>query len=414
MEPAPHFLQVGAAPVFVGDGVDDLVCRCAGSTLVRGHRPGTLLAISIECSACGAVTTTPGLDPGQVVPFGTRMVDRNRMPVREPLVLAPGMVLADRDELVRVDLLSQPRNVPAAPFDVTAATLATAAADYDRLSGGQLAAHRSAVPPDDDDDAAPGLAHLPIAWALGKLEANIETPGWWCLAKVPDTIAAAQLGAFREFLLVWGQHPLFPAMAAGAAATGFSTHSLAVFAAARCMAADGNRIGFVPPDRDERIDGFHITTGSTEAGSTGMESPERVAVLVRRFDRFDWPRGRDVQVAAARAATIDALIASQGRINVRRPGIVVLSVGSVLREHDPLIVEGIMQALHERGRRHRGLAAVALVMPKIYPTKRSDQVVFGWAYLPFGNPHHTGSGIRLASPEGAARPAGAMQAAPAG
>jgi hypothetical protein len=413
MEPAPHFLQVGAAPVFVGDGVDDLACRCAGSTLVRAHRPGTLLAISIECAACGAVTATPGLHTDQVVPFGARMVDRNRMPMSEPLVLAPGMVLVDRDELVRVDLLSQPRNVPAAPFDVTAATLAAAAAEYDRLSGGQLAAHRSAVPP-DDDDTAPGLARLPLAWALGKLEANIETPGWWCLAREGDTIAAAQLGAFREFQLVWAHHPLFPAMAAGAAATGFSTHALAVFAAARCMAADGNRIGFVPPDRGERIDGFHITTGSTETGS-----PERVAVQVRRFDRFDWPRGRDVQVAATRAATIDALIASQSRINVRRPGIVVLSVGSVLRQHDPLIIEGVTRALHERGRRHRGLAAVALVLPKIYPTARSDQVVFGWIFMPFANPYHTGSGIRLAAPQAAAAAAGAlqagaMQAAPAG
>jgi hypothetical protein len=314
------------------------------------------------------------------------------------------MVLADRDELVRVDLLSQPRNVPAAPFDMTAATLAAAAADYDRMSGGQLATHRAAVPPDDDDDAAPGLARLPLAWALGKLEPNIATPGWWCLAKVPDTIATAQLGTFREFRLVWGEHPLFPAMAAGAAATGFSTHSLAVFAAARCMAADGNRIGFVPPDRGERIDGFHIVTGSTET-----DVPERVAVLVRRFDRFDWPRGRDVQAAATRAATIDALIASQSRINVRRPGIVVLSVGSVLRQHDPLIIEGVTRALHERGRRHRGLAAVALVLPKIYPTARSDQVVFGWIIMPFANPHHTGSGIKLASPQAAAAAAAATQ-----
>jgi len=99
---------------------------------------------------------------------------------------------------------------------------------------------------------------------------------------------------------------------------------------------------------------------------------------------------------------------------VRRPGILVLSVGSVLREHDPLLVEGITRALHERGRRHRGLAAVALLMPKIYPTKRSDQVVFGWAYIPFANPYHSGSGIKLASPRGAEPSAGVMQAAPAG
>jgi hypothetical protein len=81
----------------------------------------------------------------------------------------------------------------------------------------------------------------------------------------------------------------------------------------------------------------------------------------------------------------------------------------VLRQHDPLIIEGVTRALHERGRRHRGLAAVALVLPKIYPTARSDQVVFGWIIMPFANPHHTGSGIKLSSPQAAAAAAAATQ-----
>jgi hypothetical protein len=70
LDQAPHFLQVGVAPIFVGDGTDDLACRCGASVLVRGLRPGVLLAIDLECAACGAVTTTPGLGADQVVPFG--------------------------------------------------------------------------------------------------------------------------------------------------------------------------------------------------------------------------------------------------------------------------------------------------------------------------------------------------------
>jgi hypothetical protein len=404
---APHFRQIGDVPAFVGDGADDLACGCGASVLVRGHRPGTLLAIGIECAACGSVTATPGLGANQQVPFGVRAVERNRMPVPQPITLAPGMVLADRDELVRVDRLSAPRDIQAAPFDMSEATLAAARADYDRLSGGQFAAHRNAQPPDTDDantdNAVAGLARLPLAWALAQLQPGVATKGWWCLDKEPDAVAAVQLGAFREFSQVWSGHPLFPAMAASAAGAGFSTHALAVFAAARCMAKDGNRIDFTPPGATAvlappggdialaprsgvgQIDGFYIQTSPTE----------RLPIHVRRFDRFDWPRRLAASPATARAAVIDALIATQTRINARQHGFLVLSVGSVVRSVDMPVIEGLQQTLQERGRRHRGLAGVALMLPKIYPTARSDQVAFGWIFLPYANPHFSHGNVQV-------------------
>ncbi len=402
MERAPHFLQVGDAPIFVGDGTDDLACRCGASVLVRGLRPGVLLAIDLECAACGAIATTPGLGADQVVPFGVHTADRNRMTVAQPITLPPGVTLGDRDELVRVDRMSAPRDLPAAPFEMSDATLSAAAAEYDRLSGGQLAAHRRAVPPNighptgdpNTGDAVRGLARLPVAWALGQLAPGVATEGWKCLAEEPDAVAAVQLGAFREFAQVWSQHPLFPAMAASAAATGFSTHSLAVFAAARSMVKDGNRIGFAPPGGGiavtppgggGRIDGFYIETSPTE----------RMPVHVRRFDGFDWPRGSAANAAATRAAAIDALIATQGRINARQPGFLVLSVGAVHRQVDQALVDGMNQTMGERGRRHRGLAGVMLLLPKIVPTARPDQVVFSWMFLPFANPHFSYGKVAL-------------------
>ena len=416
MERAPHFLQVGDAPIFVGDGTDDLACRCGTSVLVRGLRPGVLLAIDLECAACGAIATTPGLGADQVVPFGVHTADRNRMTVAQPITLPPGVTLGDRDELVRVDRMSAPRDVPAAPFEMSDATLSAAAAEYDRLSGGQLAAHRRAVPPNighptgdpNTGDAVRGLARLPVAWALGQLAPGVATEGWKCLAEEPDAVAAVQLGAFREFAQVWSQHPLFPAMAASAAATGFSTHSLAVFAAARCMVKDGNRIGFTPPGGGiavappgggGRIDRFHIETSPTE----------RMPVQVRRFDGFDWPRGSAANAAATRAAAIDALNATQGRINARQPGFLVLSVGAVHRQVDQALVDGMNQTMGERGRRHRGLAGVMLLLPKIVPTARSDQAVFSWMFLPFANPHFSYAKVAL----GVSRDA-AMRSSPFG
>lgn len=392
-------MQVGDAPVFVGDGTEDIACRCGAAFLVRRYRPGTLLAIDITCATCGAVTTTPGLNADQVVPLGARMVTRTRTRAPESFTLAPGVVLGDQDELTRVDQLSAPRRIPATLFDLSAATLAELGGEYDRLTGGQLAAQRRvAAQPRDAAGAADGhegWVRLPLAWSLGRLEALIATPDWPDHVREPDAAAAVQLGAFREFPLVWSQHPLFPAMTASAALAGFSTHALAVFAAARFLAGTGNRVAYSRPNHEgEPIDGFDLVTSPTE----------RVPVVVRRFDRFDWPRGQGAEPATARAAMIDALIASQVRIKPRQPGILVLSVGVVRKDDDPILMQSLNQILQERGRRHRGLAAVALVLPKVHPTVRPDQVAFGWIFLPFANPHHAGSGIQFAAPPGGPAP----------
>jgi hypothetical protein len=236
-----------------------------------------------------------------------------------------------------------------------------------------------------------------LAWALDRLASGVGQPGWSAMVSEPDVVATAQLGAFREFLHVWSGHPLFPAMAAGAAAAGFSSHALAVFAAARCLAATGNRIGFTrPPIAGNRFDGFYVETSPTE----------RTPVVVRRFDRFDWPTGKGADPAIVRAAAVDALIASQSRLHARQSGILVLSVGAVRGRDDYAIIEGLAETLRARGRKHRGLAGVAVILPKLRATARPDQVEFHWTFLPLNNPHHTGGGLRLG-----ARPDGTPQVA---
>lgn len=383
---APHFAQVGSEPVFIGAGTEELRCACGSSVLARAYRPHSLLAIAIACAQCGDVTTTPGLPDGEVLPRGVRVVTRERMPVSTSIVLDPDTVLADRDELVRIDTLTQPQTPPSETMTLSAATLDAAEAEYDRLTGGRLAADRAAVEAGSADLAA-GLPPLPLAWAFGRLRAGVERPGWWCLAEEPDAVAAILLAAFREFIAVWSRHPLFDVMAASAAAEGFSTHALAPFAAARALAEAGNRVGFTrPPEGQTRMVGFHIDVDPTI----------RLDVLVRPLDLFDWPRGQGPQPAAVRAQAIDTLIASQNRINPRHPGVLVLSVGPVHRQADPVLMQGVSAALQGRWRRHRGLAGVALLLPKIYPTTRAELATFGWTFLPAANPHHPGAVMGLA------------------
>ncbi len=381
---SPHFVQIGDTPVFIGTGTDDLVCACGASVLVRGHRTATLLAIDIECASCGTVTSTPDLADDDPPPPNVRLVSRDKMPVPTSIMLTDDVILGDHERLVHRDTLARPRPVPTAPMVLSEATLATLAADYDRMSGGRLTVDREAMRP-DRIDLMTRLPPLPLAWAFEQVAPSLDSPGWWCLAQEPDTVAAIQLAAFQQFSAVWSQHPMFDAMAASVLASGFSTHALAVFAAAQSLAVSGNRVVFTRPAPGQTvIDTFHLENGPTEP----------LPVVVRRFDRFDWPNRLTPDRAGVRAAAVDALIASQTRINARHPGILVLSVGSVARQTDPLIITGLAQTLADRWRKHKGLVGVALILPKVFPTTRSDQVTFGWTFLPDANPRYAGTFVQ--------------------
>jgi len=387
----PHFVQIGDTPVIIGTGTDSIACACGGPVLVRGHRPGSLLGIDIECAACGEITSTPALPGDAAPPPHVQLVPRHKRPVPTAITLAAGTVLGDQDDMQALDARSRPRPPPTAPFMMSAATLADLADAYDRMTGGRLAADRAAVRA-GGMDLSGRLPAQPLAWAFEQVEPNIDQSGWWCLAKVPDTVAAMHLAAFHQFSAIWSGHPLFPAMAASVAAGGFSLHALAVFAAAQCLAAAGNRVHVAPPPAGmPRIDHFHIDNAPTDL----------LPVITRPLDRFDWPASQSVTQAMVRAAATDTLIAAQGRVNARQHGMLVLSVGSVERHIDPAIIVGLAQTLDERWRKQRGLVGVALLLPNITATTRSDQVLFGWTFLPQANPRYLGTMVQAPpNPEG--------------
>ena len=374
MAPQPHFVQVGDAPVLFGTGPGTLDCTCGASVLVRGYRPGTLLAISIQCFRCGSVTTTRGLPDGAVLPVGLRAVPRVATALPEPLSLPDGLVLACEAEIARVDALARPADPPFEQLVITPDTVVEALAAYDRLTG-QLDAHREAVRRRGNPDA--WMPQHPLAWALTWLQARSGQPNWSWFATHAHAVAGSHLGSFRHFIACWSRHPQFPAMTASAAAEGFSLHALAVFAAAKCLVDSGNRVAFAWPRNEVRLHGF----------SLGPPGAAGLTTTVQRMGQFEWPNGRGSEPAAIRAAVQEALSAAQGQVNVRRPGIVVVSPGAAPANFDQPVVDAINAALRAQGRRHRGVTGVAAVLPKVFRTQRPNAAGFGWSFYPIANPH---------------------------
>jgi hypothetical protein len=377
----PHFTQVGDDPAIIGQGTEDLLCGCGQSVLVKGFLPLNLLGIDVRCGRCGATTTTPGLPDRMTPPNAVIPIDRTEEPLPRPATVARLTALASREEIDRLTRLYSPRTPPSDICTIDAVTLEAVAADYDRCTGGRLGAHLTDLA-NAGGGAGSGLRTHALAWAIGHLRSAHVQPGWTCARTDAGSVATALIGAFQHFMACWSHHPLFDAMLATAMDDGFSLHAFAQFGAAKCLADTGNRVGFLSSGGNAaRITGIYISIGQSEQWN----------VIVEPFDRFEWPHARPWDMPDLRAAAIEAVAASQARINPRHPGLLVLSAGAAPGAFDQPMVEAIGLAMQAQGRRNRGVGAVCAILPKVTTVDRPNAARFTFAFYPVSNRHFAGT-----------------------
>jgi hypothetical protein len=228
-----------------------------------------------------------------------------------------------------------------------------------------------------------------LAWAVAHFRARPREPDWSRFSSDSDVVAALALAAFRDLFGGWEHHPLFGAMVRTAAAQGFSLHAMAMFGTAKALVLAGNRVAF------QMADGPSPTVASL---SLVLGGGEQLSVCLSRFDRFEFPRPAVATVQTVRDEAAEAMISVRGRINRPRPGILVLSSGAVRASFEQALPLGIAAALDRHGKRHRGLAAVAGIVPKLSLTGKPREARFGHTFYPVPNRNHSGGdSVRIGS-----------------
>ncbi len=371
-----HFVQGGEAPALVGSGLGTLACDC-GNVLIEGFQASQFLALGIQCARCGAVTTTEPLPEGKLPAPGLSVAEVSAEPRVRAMKVPDGVAVVGRTEMDRLGTLLRPNTPPDTTYQVSHALLDEAVAAYERHVGGAL----PAVPADPDDGFV-GIREHALAWAIRHLRGRVGEESWRCMETAPTSGAVTHLTGFLHFVATWARHPLFPAMAATANEQGFSLHSLALFAGAHTLAMLNNRTGFREPiEYPARIETFDMAVGQTEA----------VRVHQAVFDRFEYPYGRPWDAAALRATVAETVSAAQGRINLRHPGLLLLSPGLALLGFDEALIAAMKDAVPAVGRKNRGLMAVALIALRIQPMPDPHTVRFGYMLYPVGNRHYSGN-----------------------
>jgi hypothetical protein len=377
-----HFVQGGDGPILIGSGRGTLACSC-GNILVEGFDAARFLAIGIRCARCLAVTTTDGLADGELPPRSAIVAAPSAEPRMTAMTVPPDVSVVGQEEMGRLQALFQPAS-PDHTYTVSDALLDEAVAAFERHVGGALPGGVAA-----SDNPFAGLRQHALGWAVRHLRGRLRSETWACLEDAPTANAVVHVTGFLHFVATWARHPLFPAMVATAGDRGFSLQGLARFAAAHCLTMMRNRISFPPPSGyPGRIEAFSVVTGPGD-GITD----EGVGVHVEVFDRFEFPFGRAWDQAGLQAAVSEVLGAAQGRINLRHPGVLVLSPGTALAGFDEALIEAVKASVQGLGRRNRGLMAVAPVVLRLQPLADAHSVRFGYGFFPIANRHYRGDGV---------------------
>ncbi len=349
--------------------------------LIQGYLPANFLAIRIQCFRCGMITSTPGLPEGDILPRSAMPVPTNRRPMVTTAAIARGAIIACQDAITRDYALTRPHSFPDEPLVLSRTMLEFVAADYDRLTSGRLAEQAAGSPPAEGVEQGA----FPFAWSVLRLRERIVQPGWSWLYQDDDAMAAMHVTAMHHLMQCWGQHPLRARLAAPLAEPDRFIRTVTTLAMAKLLFDAGNRVGFSLSGKDVEL---HFTTAADEPLSFALLAPD--ALQWRQRDR----RSPDT----LRAAVIEAMASAQGQVNRSRPGIVVLAASLLLPDFDQMVVDAIHAAFQSVGRRHRGVAAVAVVMPKVLPAGQPDRIGFGYAFYPIRNPRFAGENpIRLGS-----------------
>ena len=343
--------------------------------LIAGYEPRNFLGIAIQCAQCGRISETPGLPDGAQPPPNVTLVERGAD--NPPRTLTNDMTLISREEMERLVAFYQPRATGADPHVISDAML-------DELETQQRNWTNQPLEPSPHsyrDD--------PLAWAVAHFRERLRDPEWTSFADSSDSTAAAVIAALRDLFASWGHHPMFGAMIATAAAQGYSLHAMAMFGAAKSLISAGNQVAFVStPGASPRITSFQLLLGPQE----------QMSVFVNRFDRFEWPDGVEATPQAIRTAAIEAMASVQGSINRLHPGMLVLSPGAVEGKADQLFIDNVFEAIGSHGKRYRGLAAMAVIAPKILPTGKHREVRFGYSFYPIPNRNHAiGRSVHIGS-----------------
>lgn len=361
----PRLVQGGDAPLFRSRaGEVNLVCQC-GRTLVEGFLPRRLIALDLQCSGCGFVTTTPEWPAGEPLPLSLASIGRTGhffIGGSVDLDQGPGSLTCDQ-EIERVARLAGITAPGSSSLDLTEEGLQSLERRFSEWWPDFHRAMRRTRTAFDRGNLT--FLDFPPAWAMlqlrrSSLQGHIDATG-------ADGVAIGYLQVLLHVCERWQHHPGFPEVRR-AMLTDFR-HNVTQMLAASYLADAGNWIGLGEP----------LAGGGRSSDLyVNLDSVTRHAVEVKAPNEFWWPNGPGSPDRIGRVIE-SKFRESRGQINAVGGGILVIGAGSASADFIE-VAQRVAEELNAAGR---------------VPTRIAGVVIVGMEPMPSVQWGNTGIGITM-------------------
>lgn len=380
--PIPYCIQGSAAPAFKGEANTGVHFDCpCGHRLIEHFDPDAFVRVAIKCFVCAAVSETPSLPLGEILPrtLVTLGADGGYL-LGSTVIARAGVAMTCDQEIARSRADTAPRTAGHPSFELSIGGLDRMEAQYDALIGGRLASQQRSLSRYPLDDPA-GVLEFPFAWATAHLRKTLLC-GSVDLSKAETATALAWIEAFRHVTSIWGHHPRF-ALTASTLAASF-LHTVPQLIVAAYLYEAGNRVGLATSgEKGTPIPDLYVRQRVGEIFHIEVKAPRAL----------QWCPSKSLSVPDISKAVMSALENSRHQINSKRKGVLVIS-SSLMHPDIPDVVEAeLNRVLKSRGRNRSGVAAIVSISPvSAGLTKRSEGLEFGttYAFRVSKNPHFVG------------------------
>lgn len=380
----PYVIQGSAAPAFIMHGATgSLVCGgCQGSALIEGYKPENFISVRIKCFACGEITSTPGLHPGEILPSNILSLGADgRFLLGTPVVVAEQTVVTCDTEIEIEQSRTRPKKFLPENISLDFDLVDQVEGDFGRLIGeNALQKQRSSVRRAMKHGDL-GAEEFPLAWACVWLRERLLKGASPLSLDAPAVAAITSLLAFRHFTAAWGHHPRFSTIGQSFAGARIFHHNIAQFAAASYLFDHGNRIGLAIPEGGSQRTA-DLYTRLTPGEIFHIEAKAPLAL--------QWPNVEPAGRQAIGRIVLNALSSAKGQLNRRKKGVLVVAANTYRSGFDQRFREAIESLIHAKGRDYRGVAAVVGVVPLLAAEGSPLRLTHGYAFVPIRNPHFDG------------------------
>ena len=348
-----------ATPLFrIAGATGKLVCaHCQRSTLIDGYDPDNFVGISIRCSSCYKVTTTPELQVGEILPKEIMMCkSSDSFQFRRTHDVPNSAAMTSQTQLLREQGLVHPR--PSAPrFDMSEKTVRWLVSEYNRLSRGayqkQFEALKRHVSQKDWDAA---LQKYPFQWSCGRLGRMRRLGvGVAPISDVADAAAVTNLEVFHNFVQTWDHHPRLDALSNDFATGEGFHHAMTIFACLRAFFLRGVKVGIAPPlGGGFRTADLYIRHGVEQKFHLEVKTP----VSLR------YPECLKLNEDIVCDTAIKALRSAKGQLGTTKPGLLVIGLTFIMDNKFQEVLTGLEKAVATAGANYSGVAGILVLAPR--------------------------------------------------